>query len=288
MVAVREAAVAGVFYPADPARLRADVEAMLAEARGRAAGARDGPLAGLVVPHAGYRFSGPTAADGYALIDPADFDRVLLLGPTHRVGLRGIAHHGADSFATPLGETRVAGDLALRALRHEAVVVAPHVHADEHSLEVHLPFLKTVLPDAPVLPLAVGDVRPSTVAELIADLADDPRTLVVVSSDLSHFERADAARAHDAATIARILDRDATLGPRDACGVRPLNGLLTHAAAAGWRLALVSACNSGDRPDGGPDRVVGYATLSVHRAERPAPARDHDPARDPAPDEEPA
>lgn len=268
MSSVRPAAVAGFFYPGDPARLRADVERMLADARARAAaaGRAPGPLAALVVPHAGYRYSGPTAADGYALVDPATVDRVLLLGPTHRVGIRGIAHDGAEAFATPLGGAAVDLDLAVRALAHDGVVVAPRVHAEEHSLEVHLPFLQTVLPHAPVLPLAVGEAPPEAVADLIADLADDPRTLVVVSSDLSHFESYDAARRHDAATIERILANDATLGPRDACGVRPLNGLLVHAARTGMRLELISACNSGDTPDGDRGRVVGYATLAARPA----------------------
>lgn len=264
MPTVRDAAVAGYFYPAGAERLRDDVDAMLADARRRAPERSPMPLRALVVPHAGYRYSGPTAADGYILLDPATIDRVLLLGPTHRVGIRGIAHAGADAFATPLGNVRVDAELAERALAHPAVVTAPRVHAQEHSLEVHLPFLQRILGDTPVLPLAVGEVHPETVAEVIALLADDPRTLIVVSSDLSHFETIDSARRHDAATIERILAADATLRPDDACGVRPLNGLLHHARKRGLRLELVSACNSGDTPDGDPHRVVGYAAVAVH------------------------
>lgn len=265
MSTVRESAVAGLFYPADPVTLRELCDELLAAAvDGAAAGAshdRDRVRA-IVAPHAGYRFSGPTAAIAYERLDPDRIDRVVLLGPTHRVGIRGMALDGAEAFGTPLGDVPVDADLAEIAAAHPAVVTEPRVHAQEHSLEVHLPFLQRRLGDFTVLPLAVGEVPPPVVADLLATMPADSRTVVLVSSDLSHFERAVAARRHDARTIERILAHDATLAGEDACGVRPLNGLLVHAEAQAWRGRFLAACNSGDTPDGDPQRVVGYASLA--------------------------
>ncbi|RRJ85813.1 AmmeMemoRadiSam system protein B [Gulosibacter macacae] len=260
---VRSPAVAGLFYPADAAELSASVDRMLAEASVPDV-APGVPLRALVVPHAGHRFSGPTAATGYVQLDIGSVRTVVLLGPTHRVGIRGIADAGFDAFNTPLGDVRVDRDLVARALTHPAVITAPRVHAEEHSLEVHLPFLQRQLGDFALVPLAVGDVPPATVAEVIALFDGDPQTVILVSSDLSHFEAYESARAHDAETLQRIVALDATLQPTDACGVRPLNGLLTRARAKHWQPSLVSACNSGDTPDGDLRRVVGYATVAFH------------------------
>lgn len=277
MYTVREPAVAGFFYPADVTELCESVDRMLAQAVSSPLGTNS-PRA-LIAPHAGHRFSGPTAAQAYVRIPQNHHDgrqlRVLLLGPTHHVGIRGVADPEADAFRTPLGEVAVDATLMASARELSFVHPASHVHAQEHSLEVHLPFLQRLAAaretELSVAPLAVGEASPTEVAQLIAAVtASDPNVLVLVSSDLSHFERYEAARRHDAATIQRIFDLDPTLTPEDACGVRPTNGLLVHARSCGWRPELIAACNSGDTPDGDHRRVVGYASFEFTDAKEHA------------------
>lgn len=248
---IRNAAVAGLFYPADPHLLRATVESLLDAAT------PTGPVhaAAVLAPHAGYVYSGATAAHAYRAL--RDFDRAVILGPTHRVAVRGIALAGADAFATPLGTVPVAADDVVDL---PGVVVRGDVHRLEHSLEVHLPFLQVLSPGASVLPLAVGDVAPELVADVVATVAQ-PGTVVIVSSDLSHYLPDDAARVRDAATIAEILALRPHLTSEDACGVRPLNGFLQYGRQVGLEPHLLQACNSSDTA-GDPDRVVGYAAVA--------------------------
>ena len=260
MPSVRPPAVAGLFYPADPEVLRTVCDEFLAAASTDPPAPE--PVRAIMAPHAGYRYSGATAAHAYVQLDPTRIRRIILLGPTHRVGIRGIAFDGAEAFGTPLGEVPVDAELARVALAHPAVVTASAVHRDEHSLEVHLPFLQCRLDEFTVLPLAVGEVAPEVVADLLERLPLDDDTAILVSSDLSHYEPSRQAREHDARTLARILANEATLRPHDACGVRPLNGLLVHAATLGWTPELLDACNSGDLPDGDTRRVVGYASVA--------------------------
>lgn len=270
MNTVRHPAVAGLFYPADPEDLRAQVDELLAQHPH----ATVPNLRALIAPHAGYRFSGAIAASGYNCI-PLDRPlQVLLLGPTHRMAIRGVADAGVDAFATPLGEVPVDTELMAAVRELPFVVRAPQVHAQEHSLEVHLPFLQQLAASAGVpltiAPLAVSEVAPELAAELIARaLAAVPDALVLVSSDLSHYLSYEQARQRDAQTIARMLTCDAPLRPGDACGVRPANGLLLHAAAAGWQPELIAAANSGDTRYGDHDRVVGYAALTFTGASAP-------------------
>lgn len=263
-MSVRPPAVAGTFYPADPHELTAQVDAMLAVAANVAPSAPPHPVA-VVAPHAGHRFSGRCASTAYTLFDPQRVRRIVLIGPTHRVAIGAAAISGDDWFATPLGNVRVDAQLQDIALDHPAVVVAPPVHAQEHSLEVHLPFLQRRFPEASVLPIAIGDVAPAQVASLLATLMVDDETVCVTSSDLSHFESATQAAEHDRTTIDRILALDATLTGHDACGVRPLNGLLEFARMRALKAHEIEYYHSGDTPWGDRERVVGYTSIAfVH------------------------
>jgi len=257
-MSVRPPAVAGLFYPGDPAVLRRDVDGLLAQV---AAGPGAAPKA-VVAPHAGYVYSGSTAASAYAALRDADqVRRVVLLGPTHRVGIDALALPGVAALATPLGEVPVWAEGVAAAAALPQVVVSARVHAEEHSLEVHLPFLQRVLPGVPVVPLAVGRVTPEQVAEVLEVLWGGPDTLIVVSSDLSHYHEYAEARRIDRATIDQILDLAGPLDHEQACGATPVNGLLVAARRHGLAPRLLAACNSGDTA-GDRRRVVGYAAVA--------------------------
>ena len=262
-VHLRPAAVAGAFYPGSPDELRACVSDLLAEARSTGPHAPDTPPKAVIVPHAGYIYSGPVAARAYALLAPfaARYRRVVLLGPTHRVAIRGLAAPACDAFATPLGT--VAIDSAARAAISDLpqVGISDAVHAQEHALEVQLPFLQTVLAEFSVLPLAVGDATPESVAEVLERLWGGPETLIAISSDLSHYLPYDAARQADSRTIERILALDLLGDPHSACGAIPINGLLKAARRHGLHPELIDLRNSGDTA-GDRLRVVGYAAIA--------------------------
>jgi AmmeMemoRadiSam system protein B len=252
---LRRPAVAGTFYPRDPRALRTEVESLL-----RAAPASSAPWPkALIAPHAGYRYSGPVAAAAFAPLAGAEtVRRVVLIGPAHYVPLRGIAVPTAGAFATPLGNVAV-DRAALASIADLAVVVAADApHAPEHALEVELPFLQAVLPAFTLVPLVVGDARPGEVADVLGRLWGGAETLIVVSSDLSHYLDAATARRRDAATAAAIERGDAdAIGPNDACGFLPVAGLLTEAAPRRLRARRLALCNSADTA-GSPERVVGY------------------------------
>ncbi len=262
MRTVRQPAVAGRFYPGRAQELRTDVDDLLADARTATGAVPECPKA-LIVPHAGYVYSGPTAARGYALLEPfaASIHRVVLLGPAHHVWFTGLALPDADAFATPLGEVPVDHLVADR------LVTLPHVarsdapHAPEHSLEVQLPFLQTVLGEFTLVPLVVGGAEPELVASVLEEAWDGPETLLLISSDLSHYLPYDHARSTDADTIARILALDWPLPDRSACGARGINGMLLAARDHSLTPTLVDARNSGDTA-GDRARVVGYASVS--------------------------
>ncbi|XVX20091.1 AmmeMemoRadiSam system protein B [Actinomycetota bacterium] len=263
MVHTRPPAVAGFFYPGEATALQALVDEQLAIARAELAerGRRDGWPKALILPHAGLVYSGTTAALGYALLARAagTVTRVLLLGPTHRVYVEGVATAGADYFETPLG--RVATPTPEEITIRSGVLERPDVHAEEHSLEVHLPFIQTVLPEAEVVPLAVGHVSPEAICRSIGALWDGAETAVVVSSDLSHYHPYPDAQRRDAATIRQILEFAGPLEPDQACGAYPVSGLLMCGARHGLRPDLLGSCNSGDTA-GRKDRVVGYAAIA--------------------------
>ena len=262
---VRPPAVAGLFYPAEPARLRADVEAMLEAARPATGNGAPAPAA-LIVPHAGYVYSGPTAALAWARAGAlrGRVRRVVMLGPTHRVGVRALALPGCRAMDTPLGAVGVEVPPQVEALADAGLVVTrPDVHAAEHSLEVQLPFLAVVLPGASVVPLAVGWVSPDRAAEAIRPFLGSPDTLVVISSDLSHYLPQAEARRVDDATIERILALRADIGHEEACGATGVDALLLAAAEQGLSPRLLGAATSADTI-GTPDRVVGYAAIALY------------------------
>jgi AmmeMemoRadiSam system protein B len=265
MQPVRPAAVAGLFYPGEPDTLRSLVDNLLADAPSP----RDARVPkALIVPHAGYVFSGSVAAAAYATLQKgADrIRRVVLIGPTHRVFVRGIASPGASAMATPLGEMRVDVD----ALDAAGIPENPLAHAREHSLEVELPFLQRVLPHASVIPLAVGNARIEEVGRVLEALWGGPETVIVVSSDLSHYLSYADGRALDRATAARIEALDPEVLPSDmACGATGINGLLWVARRKHLEPVLLDLRSSGDTA-GGRNEVVGYGAFALYEEDRGA------------------
>ena len=259
----REAAVAGLFYPAKGRELATDIDTMLAAAPLADKTAR--PPKVVVVPHAGYIYSGPVAAAVYRQLAPhADgYRRVVLLGPAHRVNLEGLALPEADRFATPLGDVAVESDSAARLARLDQVFVSDAAHRQEHSLEVQLPFLKRILGGFEIVPLVVGRAAPEAVAEVIDAAWGGPETLIVISSDLSHYLPYDRARRIDAETCRRISDGRADLSGEQACGASVLNGLARSSHRRELVTTLVDLRTSGDTA-GPQDSVVGYAGFVFH------------------------
>lgn len=258
---IREPAVAGYFYPTDPRSLAREVDGYLAAAP--AAPVR--PKA-IVAPHAGYVYSGPVAAYAYAAVAPAAgrVRRVVLLGPSHRVYLRGLALPDAQAFRTPLGLVTLDVDAMARISELRQVQVLDAAHAREHSLEVQLPFLQRALGEVTVVPLVAGDASPEDVAQVIDALWDQEHTLVVVSSDLSHYHDYLTAKRIDGCTTEAIERLDASaIGPEQACGCVPLAGLLEAARERQMRVLTLCTANSGDTA-GPRDRVVGYGAYAVH------------------------
>jgi AmmeMemoRadiSam system protein B len=255
---VRPTAVAGLFYPADRSELNGMIEALLAQSL---PGAMP-DLKGLIVPHAGYPYSGAVAASAYHRLAPRQFRDVLLLAPAHRVPLRGIAASSAAAFATPLGILPLSPRLKEKSDTLTSVHYSDEAHADEHAIEVQLPFLQHVLGEIPIWPLLVGHCSPVSVAHALRLLADT-ETLILVSSDLSHYQPYWRAVDHDEHTIAEIEAEHPLLRGEDACGAYPLNGLLALAHERHWQVECIDYRNSGDTA-GNRDRVVGYGSFVVH------------------------
>lgn len=259
---VRPPAVAGSFYPAHAQTLAHDVEAMLAQARPQTEASMGHPKA-LIVPHAGYVYSGSTAALAYAglAVGSKAIRRVLLLGPVHRVAVQGLALPGVDAFATPLGVIAV-DQVAVAAISGlPQVVVSQAAHRAEHALEVQLPFLQSVLEDFSIVPLAVGDASAAEVFQVLELLWGGPETVVVVSSDLSHYLPYRGAQSADEETVEQILAMTPRVTHEQACGATPINGLLLAASRHHLHPHLLGACNSGDTA-GDRQRVVGYAAFA--------------------------
>ena len=256
MASIRQSAVAGTFYPGDAAALKQAVQAFLSSANGDGAE----PPSAIIAPHAGYVYSGPIAASAYRRLIPlrGNITRVVLMGPAHRVAFDGLAASSADAFATPLGRVPVDTDAVTAALALPQVRVLDDAHDQEHSLEVHLPFLQSVLEKFSLVPLVVGNATTGEVAEVMGLLWTAPETLLVVSSDLSHYQDYETARKMDTATSAAIEALDApAIGYDDACGRGPVNGLLALARQRGLQVETVDLRNSGDTA-GPRDQVVGY------------------------------
>jgi AmmeMemoRadiSam system protein B/AmmeMemoRadiSam system protein A len=266
--AVRPTAVAGMFYPEDATALRTELDHLLGAAPRRLALA---PKA-LIVPHAGYPYSGPIAASAYACLASHvhHISRVVLLGPAHRVAVRGLATPGADRFTTPLGDVPLDTEAlaTLEGLPH--VCRSARAHAQEHALEVQLPFLQRVLPEFSLVPLLVGDASAGEVAQALDRVWGGEETLIVVSSDLSHYLPYAEAQRTDAATLDAILHCTAGLHGEQACGAMPINGLLQIARQRGLTPQVLDARNSGDIA-GDRTRVVGYAAVAFCEPDRGRP-----------------
>jgi AmmeMemoRadiSam system protein B len=274
-----------MFYPDAPNALMAFLRASLAEA------ARQAPKGAtpkaVIVPHAGYVYSGVIAATAYARLAAGRdvIRRVVLLGPTHRVPIRGLAVPSVEAFATPLGTVAIHRVAVAAALALPQVRESDAAHALEHSLEVQLPFLQVTLDDFAIVPFAVGDAAAREVADVIELLWGGAETAIVVSSDLSHYHRYADARAIDQATADLVLARSATLDHEQACGATPINGLLLAARGRGIVPELLDLRNSGDTA-GDRSRVVGYSSFAfvgneVERSEHQRTGSHAVPAGDP-------
>ncbi|HEX5125712.1 MAG TPA: AmmeMemoRadiSam system protein B [Rhodocyclaceae bacterium] len=263
---IRSAAVAGLFYPADSRTLITQLHKLLAHAA--PSHAMEIPKA-LIVPHAGYVYSGPVAAQAYALLTTLRHvvRRVVLLGPSHRVPLKGMALPGSTAFSTPLGTVNVDSDAINMLMNEPDVCIDDRAHDAEHALEVQLPFLQTVLNYFHIVPVTVGFSEPSLVASLIEKLWGGPETLIVVSSDLSHYNSYAQARDLDGYAVDRILALDPVLDHEQACGATAVNALLQLAQRHHLTPHLLDARNSGDTA-GDRSRVVGYAAISFSENER--------------------
>ena len=260
---IRAPAVAGAFYPGEPGELAALVDELVNEAlAGRQRGTREPPKA-IIAPHAGYIYSGPIAASAYARFAPARnrISQIVLLGPAHRVPFQGLAVPSAEGFATPLGVVPVDHAAINHIVSLPQAQVLDEAHAAEHSLEVHLPFLQRMFRDFTLVPLVVGAASPADVAEVLRTLWNGPETLIVVSSDLSHYHDYETARRLDGETARAIgeLDGDG-ISDEGACGRAPIRGLLVEAKRLGLSANLIDLRNSGDTA-GARDRVVGYASF---------------------------
>ncbi|WP_308389131.1 AmmeMemoRadiSam system protein B [Acidithiobacillus sp. AMEEHan] len=264
MTRIRPAAVAGTFYSNQTAILHKDVQKFLREAGLHSEREASSWPKALIVPHAGYVYSGIIAASAYKLLATGrgKIRRVVILGPAHRVPFRGIALPGVDAFQTPLGALPV-DRTGVGAIKHlPQVLELPIPHAQEHALEVQLPFLQEVLGQVFILPLVVGKASPREVAEVLDALWDGPETVILISSDLSHYHPYAEARNIDNATVQQILRLDTTPIHHDqACGATPINGLLQAAQRHHLWPRLLDLRNSGDTA-GSRDAVVGYAAFA--------------------------
>lgn len=253
MKQVRRPAVAGTFYPEAASQLRATITAFMGQADG---GTR--PPRAIIAPHAGYVYSGPIAASAYAHVAAGKelFRRVILLGPAHRVPVNGLAVSSADVFATPLGEVALDKDVIAQLLKLPQVITDDEAHRPEHGLEVHLPFLQSILAPFSLVPIVVGRATAEEVAQVLEPYADDRQTLIVVSSDLSHYQPYEVARRLDRET-SREIEALQPLAAGQACGWHAINGLLQLATTKGWEVVTVDVRNSGDTA-GPRHQVVGY------------------------------
>ena len=268
---IRPPAVASMFYPVGAAELRKAVQNYLSNAGteedvSQLKKEEFAELRTLIVPHAGYIYSGKIAASAYRLLkqNKNQFKRVMLLGPAHRVLLEGAAFPEADAFQTPLGEITLDKELIEKILAEFSwISVSDKAHAEEHCLEVQLPFLQETLGEFKLLPLVVGDAKTELLAALIQQFSKDHETLIVISTDLSHFHDYETAREIDGRTANAIeLLEQNQISTEDACGAYPLRGALLAASQNQWKVHRLGLCNSGDTV-GDRGRVVGYGAWAM-------------------------
>jgi hypothetical protein len=256
---IRQPAVAGLFYPAEEVELKSDVHEYLAHAHEELTQQYKPPMA-IVVPHAGYIYSGAVAASAYKQIIPFkdQINRVVLLGPSHKVGFSGLAVPASDIFRTPLGDIRIDQEGIQKISDLAQVIVSDQAHYEEHSLEVQLPFLQEILTEFTLIPIVVGDAGRHEVAEVINRLWGDVHTLIVISTDLSHYHEYYEAKKLDRATSDAIVHLKPNLiGYEDACGRNGLKGMMTVAQEKDLSVDILDLRNSGDTA-GDKSRVVGY------------------------------
>ncbi|TVR63415.1 MAG: AmmeMemoRadiSam system protein B [Spirochaetaceae bacterium] len=265
MERIRQPAVAGLFYPDIPDTLRADIENYLADDSSDNTADPDQTrpaVRGLIAPHAGYVYSGAVAGTAYRRVCGAKYSRVLVIGPAHRYPVRGLALPECESVRTPLGTMRVDTDGVSVLKQSAGVADCAAAHALEHSLEVHFPFIQVCLGDVPIIPLLAGNCDPQTVADAINAIWND-ETLLVASTDLSHFETYDDASDHDCETIESVrAGRWREIGPSDACGFVGVAAMLILARRRRYTITPIRYRNSGDA-GGDARRVVGYAAFTV-------------------------
>ena len=257
MEIIRPPAVAGMFYPANPDVLRDMIEQDLAQAT--APSVASAPKV-LIVPHAGYIYSGPIAASAFVLLKPYRhlIKRVVIIGPSHRVGFNGVAISSADDFDTPLGLIPIDKEAQAKLSEIAGVHIMDEAHAAEHSLEVQLPFLQFILDKFTIVPIVAGDADTQLIAKIIETLWGGPETLILISSDLSHFHQYQTARQLDQTTTQAILDLDVNaIDSQHACGCVGIRGLLTFAQRHSLEASVLDVRNSGDTA-GSKDSVVGY------------------------------
>jgi len=265
MANYRNPAVAGMFYPANESELQQSIQALLDEVPNQE---HEQPKA-IIVPHAGYIYSGLTAAYGYKLLQKyhADIKRVVVLGPSHHVSLKGLAVPECDSFITPLGKISLDTDEITKLSEFPQVIRSDIAHEREHSLEVQLPFLQTVLDDFKLLPIVVGQSSAASTSMVIEKYLQEPTDLVVISTDLSHFLNYDEASVKDRRTAQHILKKQGeALDYDDACGRIPVIGMLYAAELLDLNVELLDLRNSGDTA-GDKNRVVGYGAWSLSHAQ---------------------
>lgn len=260
---IRPAAIAGRFYPDNGLALSRAVNDFL-----EAVSPSEKAIKAMIVPHAGYIYSGATAAKAYGALkqQAKHIKRVVLLGPAHRVYVKGIALSNASHFATPLGNIAIDTQAIQELSQQQHVTILDEAHAEEHSLEVHLPFLQKIIPSFQLVPIVVGDISPENLAPFIETLWGGNETLIVISSDLSHFHSYDQANKIDTNTCDKILQFQTNLKPEEACGCRPVNGLLHLAKQKQLEIELLERCNSGDTA-GDKKRVVGYASYLLYETQ---------------------
>lgn len=256
-MSIRATAVAGLFYPGSSPVLRETVDQLLSTTM-----TSNVAVKAIIVPHAGYVYSGAVAGAAFGAVrGQKNISRVVIVGPAHRVYFRGMALSSATEFSSPLGLLSVDRDATAKASELPDVVISDAAHKEEHSLEVQLPFLQRCFAQPfRIVPILVGDIAGEAVANLIEHLWGGEETLIVVSTDLSHYLPYAEARRQDALTVSGILARRTDFAGDEACGCRPLNGFLLEARQHDLQLKLMAACNSGDTA-GGSDRVVGYASF---------------------------
>lgn len=269
-MAVHEPVVAGMFYPGEADALESMVRDLLAGAPRLDVP----PPKAVILPHAGYRYSGAVAAAGVAALAPG-VRRVVVLGPSHRFAFRGVALPRARAMRTPLGEVPLDSDTMAALLRDPDVAIIPQAHAAEHSIEVELPFLQHRLATFSLVPLVVGDIGTNRLAEIVESLWGGDETLIVISTDLSHFLTGTEADRADLATAEAIeLADGAPLGGADACGFRPLAAFLACAARRGMRITRLALTHSGAVTND-HSRVVGYGAWMAHEAEEARLSPEH-------------